>query len=105
MTRSRQNEDFLPTDDETNGTTDDEIDSLFDKSDDGTDDTNDTEILSNKSDGDTDGEAWLSDNEERRPLEYYLAEASNLDVKRLRQRRYSPKTQERLDWVKDHWHQ
>lgn len=55
MTRSRQNEDFPPLDDETNGTTDDEIDSLFDKSDDGTYDTNNTEILSNKSDGDTDG--------------------------------------------------
>jgi hypothetical protein len=97
MTRSRQNEDFLPLDDETDGTTDDEIDSLFDKSDDGTYDTNNTEILSNKSDGDTDGKAWLSDNEELRPLEYYLAKALNLGVKRLRQRRYSPKTQERLD--------
>jgi hypothetical protein len=104
MTRSRQNEDFLPTDDETDGTKDNEIDGLFDESGDGTDDTSDTEILSNKSDGDTDGEAWLSDDEEQRPLEYYLAEASNLDVKRLRQRRYSPKTQDRLDWVKDHWH-
>jgi hypothetical protein len=97
MTRSRQNEDFLPTDDETDSTTDGEIDSLFDKSDIGTDDTNDTEILSDESDGDTDGEAWLSGNEEQRPPEYYLAEASNLDLKRLRQRRYSPKTQERLD--------
>jgi hypothetical protein len=102
MTRPRQNEDFLPTDDETDGTTDDEIDSLFDESDDGTNDTNDTEILSDESDSDTDGEAWLSDDEEQRPPEYYLAEVSNLDVKRLRQRQYSPKTQERLDWVKDH---
>jgi hypothetical protein len=97
MTRSRQNEDFLPTDDETDGTTDNEIDSLFDESDDGTDDTSDTEILSNESDSDTDSEAWLSNDEEQRPPEYYLAEASNLDVKQLRQRRYSPKTQDRLD--------
>jgi hypothetical protein len=81
MAQSQQNEDFLPTDDETDGTTDNEIDSLFDKSNDSTDDTSDTEILSNESDGDTDGEAWLSDDKEQRPPEYYLAEASNLDIK------------------------
>jgi hypothetical protein len=75
MTQSQQNEDFLPSDDETDGTTDDEFDSLFDKS-----------------DGDSDSEAWLSDDEEQRPPEYYLTGASNLDVKQLRQRRYSLKT-------------
>jgi len=91
-------------DDETDDTTDDGIDSPFDESDDGTDDTNDIETLSNESDGDSDidGEAWLSDDEEQRPPEYYLIGALNLDVTRLRQRRYSPKTQERLDWVKEH---
>ncbi len=73
-------------DDETTGTTDDEINSMLDKSDYSTDDTNNAEILSNDSDGDTDGEAWLSDNEEQCPLEYYPAEASSLDVKRLWQR-------------------
>ncbi len=83
MTRPRQNENFLPTDDETDGTTDDEINSLFDESDDDTNDTSDTGILSDESDGDTDSEAWLSDKEQR-PPEYYLAEASSLDVKRLR---------------------
>jgi hypothetical protein len=51
-----------------------------------------------KSEGDTDDEAWLSDDEGQRPPEYYLAESENLDVKRLRQGRYSPKTQDRLDW-------
>ena len=104
MTWARQNEDFLPIDDKTDGTTDDETDSLFDESDDDAADTDDTEILSNESDSDTDDEAWLSDDEGPRPPEYYLAEAAGLDVKRLRQRRYSPKTQERLDWVRDHWH-
>ncbi len=107
MTLSRQNEYFLSADDETDGTTDDELESLFDESDESDesdDDTNDTDILTNESDGDTDSDAWLSDDEDQRPPEYYLAEASNLDVKRLRQRRYSPKTQERLDWVKGHWH-
>jgi hypothetical protein len=84
-------------DDESDGTTDDETDSLFDESDDDTDDTEDTEILSNESDSDTDGEACLSNDEGPCPLEYYFAEAASLNVKRLRQRRYSPKTQERLD--------
>jgi hypothetical protein len=102
MTWPRHDEDLMPIDDNTDGTTDYESDSLFDESD---DDTDDTEILPDESEGDTDNEAWLSDNEGQRPPEYYLAESENLDVKRLRQRRYSPKTQDRLDWVKDHWHQ
>jgi hypothetical protein len=105
MTLSRYDEDFPSTDDESDGTTDDETDSLFDETDGETDDTDDTEILSNESDSDTDDEAWLSDDEGPQPPEYYLAEAASLDVKRLRQRRYSPKTQERLDWVKDHWYE
>ena len=97
MTRSRHDKDLPPTDDESNSTTDNETDSLFDESDDNTDDIDDTEVLSNKSDSNTDSEACLSDDKGPRPLEYYLAEAVSLDVKRLRQRRYSPKTQERLD--------
>ncbi|KAH6671924.1 hypothetical protein B0J14DRAFT_594733 [Halenospora varia] len=35
-------------------------------------------------------------------IRHYLAAEANLDVQRLRQKRYSPKTQRRLDWVKDH---
>jgi hypothetical protein len=38
---------------------DDRVDSLFDESEDNTD----TEILSNASDNDTDGKAWLSDDD------------------------------------------
>jgi len=76
-------------------------DSLFDENDDN--DTDDTEIQSDMLDeSDTDDD--LSDDEGQHPPEYYLAEAANLDVKRLRQRRYSPKTQDRLDWVKDYFH-
>lgn len=99
MTWARHDDDFLLTDDESDGRTDDEIDSLFDKSDDDTDDTDDTEILPNKSDGDTDDaddteilpnksdgntddEGWLSDDGGQRPSEYYLAEGANLNVKR-----------------------
>jgi hypothetical protein len=57
MTRPQQHKDFLLTDDETNSTTDEEINSLFDESDDSINDTSDTEILSNKSDSDTDAKA------------------------------------------------
>src|ERR1700730_17317771 len=104
MTWPRHDEDFLAMNEESDGTTDDETDSLFDESDDNTDNTEDTEVLPDESDGDTDDEAWLFDDECRRPQEYCLAEAASLDVKRLRQRRYSPRTQDRLDWVKDHFH-
>jgi hypothetical protein len=97
MTLSRHNEDSHPKDDKSNSTTDDETKSLFNESDDDTSDTDDTEILSNESDSDTDDKACLSDDKGPQPPEYYLAKAASLDVKRLRQRRYSLKTQERLD--------
>lgn len=106
MTLLRHNNDLVPTDNESDRMTDDDTNNLFDESDDDTDDTEDTEILSNESDSDIDDEVYLSDDEGPRPPEYYLDEAASLDVKRKRQRqrRYSPKTQERLDWVKDHWY-
>ena len=105
MAGSRHNKDSLSRDDENDSTTDNESDGLFDESDDGTDDTDDTEILSDESDDNTDDEAYLSDDEGPRSPEYYLAEAANLNVNRLRHQRYSPKTQKQLDWVKDHWHE
>jgi hypothetical protein len=78
MTRLRNN------DDENDDATDDETDSMFDEC---HNDTGDTEILYNESDGNIEGEVKLSDNEEQPPPEYYLAEAANLDVKPLQQRR------------------
>ena len=84
-------------------TTDDETYSLFDENEDGTDDTDGTEVLTDESDSDAD-DAWLFDDVCKRPPEYYLAEGASLDVNCLRQQRYSPKTQDRLDWVKEHWH-
>ena len=84
MPPSRQNVQ-LSLKDETNNTTDDGTDSLFEESDD-----------------DTDVEEWLFDDEGRHPLEHYLSEAANLDVGRLRQKRYSPRTQRQLDWVREH---
>ncbi|KAJ5471584.1 hypothetical protein N7530_008941 [Penicillium desertorum] len=43
------------------------------------------------------------DEEEQLPPEYYLHEAESLDVSQLRQKRYSPKTQERLDEAQHFW--
>ena len=97
MTWLRHDEDFLPMNEESDGTMDDECDSLFNESDDNIDDIEDIKVLLNESDSDTDDEAWLFDDVCRRPLKHYLAEAASLNVKRLRQRRYSPKPQERLN--------
>jgi hypothetical protein len=52
----------------------------------------DTESLFDKSDNSTDNEEWLFDDEERHLLEYYLSEVVTLDVTRLWQRRYSLRT-------------
>jgi hypothetical protein len=90
------------TDDESDGTTlvnpdafsDDETDSSTD---------GDSDIFSDRSHDDDIDEASLFGDEEEHPPEYYLAESASLDASRLRQRRYSPKTQEQLDWVKEHW--
>ncbi|CAG8124329.1 unnamed protein product, partial [Penicillium nalgiovense] len=43
------------------------------------------------------------DEEEQLPPEYYLHEAESLDVSQLRRKRYSPKTQERLDETQHFW--
>ncbi|KAJ9480689.1 hypothetical protein VN97_g12850 [Penicillium thymicola] len=43
------------------------------------------------------------DEEEQLPPEYYLQEAESLDVSQLRQKRYSPNTQERLDETQYFW--
>ncbi|KAF3484271.1 uncharacterized protein GIQ15_03595 [Arthroderma uncinatum] len=46
---------------------------------------------------------WLQNEEEQRPPDYYLQEETDFDPSTLRTRRYSPNTQLRLDWVKEHW--
>ena len=76
------------SDDESDSSSVFDLDSLFDGIDD-----------------DTDDESWLFDDEVQHPPEHYLAEAEELDVQRLRQRRYSPKTQVQLDRVKLQWDQ
>lgn len=56
-----------------------------------------------ESDDESEDELALEDEEEQLSPEYYLQEAESLDVSRLRQKRYSPKTQERLDETQDFW--
>ncbi|KAL4950839.1 hypothetical protein BDW69DRAFT_186978 [Aspergillus filifer] len=47
----------------------------------------------------------ILDNEEERelPASHYLQEAERLNVSQLRQRRYSPRTQAKLDETRDYW--
>ena len=105
MHRPRHDEDYLSIDEEPDSTSDSDTDSLFDGSDDKADTASDTDLeslleeVNNNTDDDDDD---LFDDEVRHPPEYYLTAEANLDVGRLRQKRYSPKTQKRLDWVKDH---
>lgn len=64
--------------------------SELDSSGDNSDDSNDDSIL---------------DEEEEQELSalHYLQEAESLDVSQLRQKRYSPKTQSRLNDTRDYW--
>jgi len=67
MTLPQHDEGLRPRDIDGDGTTDDETGSLFDESENSTDDTEVTEILSSNSDSDTEDEAYLSEDERPRP--------------------------------------
>ncbi|KAH8585358.1 hypothetical protein B0O99DRAFT_679450, partial [Bisporella sp. PMI_857] len=103
MRQSRYDEDYPLINNESDSASDSDTDSLFDSSDNEVDTASDTdsEASLEEIDSDTNNDD-LFDDEVRHPPEYYLAASANLDVGRLRQKRYSPKTQDRLDWVKDH---
>jgi len=100
MPRARYSEDVPILDDES--TSDFDSDSLFDNE---ADSGADTDLDSLLAEEDSDDEDDLFDDEVRHPPEHYRANAANLDVQRLRQRRYSPKTQAQLDRVKEHHEQ
>jgi hypothetical protein len=103
MHQPRHDEDYLPIDDESDSTSDSDTDSLFDSSDNEVDTASDTDSDSPLEEvNNTDDDDDLFDDEVRHPPEYYLAASANLDVGRLRQKRYSPKMQGHLDWVKGH---
>ncbi|KAM0124767.1 hypothetical protein ACHAO1_010922 [Botrytis cinerea] len=61
------------------------------------------EVGDNTDDDDDDDDDLFEGEVRRHPPEYYLAAAASLDVGRLRQKRYSPKTQIQLDTVKEHF--
>lgn len=96
------NDDFVHIDGDFDSTSDSDTDSLFDHSDSEASDTDLESLLEEVNNNTDDDDDDLFDGEVRHPPEYYIAKSDNLDVKRLRQKRYSPKTQERLDWVKEH---
>lgn len=56
-----------------------------------------------ESDDESEDELAPEDEEEQLSPESYLKEAEALDISQLRQRRYSPKTQERLDEAQYFW--
>jgi hypothetical protein len=95
MHRPRHDEDYLLVDDESDSASDSDTGSLFDSSDDEADTASDTDLespleeVNSNTDYDDDD---LFDDEVRHPPEFYLAAEANLDVGRLRQKRYSPKT-------------
>lgn len=81
-------------------------------SDDPADDTSDSSVSDDESEKDLDSEDSDSDEEEdhflyedevEHPPEYYLAAADTLDVSQLRQQRYSPRTQEKLEETRHLW--
>jgi hypothetical protein len=85
---------YLPFDDDYDSISDSDPNSLFDNSiepDTASDNESESvlEELDEKSDDDE-----LFDDEVRRPPEYYIAASASLDVGRLRQKRYSIKTQD-----------
>ena len=63
----------------------------------------DSEPESEDSDDENDSRDDSYTDEGQRPPEHYLAEAEGLDVSQLRQKRYSDKTQEKLDETVMHW--
>jgi hypothetical protein len=58
---------------------------------------------SDDSDDETDDDSLVDGEEEQLPPEYFLQEAESLDVSQLRQKRYAPNTQNKLDETWDHW--
>lgn len=67
-------------------------------SDNGSDNDTDTDLEDSEESDDDDEQDEESFNDEGElPAEHYLAEAENLDVSQLRQKRYSDTTQEKLD--------
>jgi len=86
-------ENYLHIDDGSDSTSDSDADSLFDHSDNEAASDTGSESLLEEVDNNTDNDDNdLFDGEVWHPPEYYLAVLANLNIGRLRQKRYSPKT-------------
>lgn len=76
-------------------------------SDDGNDNSSDSGSETNSGDDgsdDSDTDSIIDDGEAQEfSAEHYLQEAECFDVSRLRQKRYSPRTQEKLDKAREYW--
>ena len=72
-------------------------------SDNGSDNDSDTDLEDSESDDDDEQDEESFNDEGELPPEHYLAEAENLDVSQLRQKRYSDTTQEKLDETRVYW--
>ena len=95
----------LPTGSDDNSDTSTNVPDVFshDATDDSLDNASEPDSI-NDSDDNSGVDSILGDEEERElPAQYYLQEAECLDVSRLRQRRYSPRTQDKLDETRKYW--
>jgi hypothetical protein len=74
-------------------------------SDNGSDDESASDLESDQeeSDDERDSDDYDLHDEGQLSAEEYLAIAENLDVSQLRQKRYSPNTQDKLDETREYW--
>lgn len=98
------NHDDLLTDEDVDSISDSDLGSRFESSDDEVDARSDTDSEDSlqRIGHNIDDDDELFEGEVRHPPSHYLTAAANLDVARLRQKRYSPRTQVQLDRVKQH---
>lgn len=94
----------VASEDESDRTSD--LSPVFSDEDDASDTSSASESEHDSGDNLSEDDSILDDEEWRElPAEHYLQEAECLDVSRLRQKRYSPRTQEKLDETREYWNQ
>jgi hypothetical protein len=90
--------------DQSQSDADSDVNAIFTESGSESDPTSDSDIDSEGTDGDeSDTDDELLNDEGQLPPEHYIAEAMRLDVTQLRRKRYSDKTQEKLDETTMYW--
>lgn len=80
-----------------------EVSEVFSNNESDGESNSDLELDSEDSEDDDDADDDLVDDESQLPPEHYLGEAESLNVSRLRQKRYSDDTQEKLDETRVYW--